>query len=520
MRWRRCRPLDWPRGRCGGFNADYRTGADRYKQPDWPHGRCEVDKIGAYARRELVFFALGTMDVCVIAPLVGALLAAIVPLQPWPVAAALLGAVLAVHYLARLSLWLPLRPTFRFGSLGVGMLVSGLVVVHQVLHAQTPLLNPRWLADILSNFQEESLSRAVFIFLFVVFLWWRGLVLAQRRLDSRSVAFRFRLGLILIAVTTTVSGSVLSWPYHRFVFAFFFASLLGIALARAEEVGQQYGGSQSPFGLGWLATLVAAGLAVLLLAGGLALLLTGENIGLALVPILQVLRIVLFGLVYVVAWIAQIVIAPLVALFQQHELGRVFEQLSRRMTPPEASEVEKQTQALPLTAAQLARLRLVGIIGGVLLVLVLVVLSLRRMRSQARWQRGEERESVWEGAHLRRGLRDLLRRGRQRLDDAAAALRRSRLGRFFAAMTIRRIYAYMGALAAEGGYPRALHETPYEYLPALEQAFPGNHEEIVRITEAYVAVHYGEVPEQPEELALIQAAWENIHQSNTRAQPM
>jgi hypothetical protein len=469
-----------------------------------------VDKIGAYARRELVFLALGTMDVCIIAPLGGALLAVMVPVRPWSVAAAFLGMVLAVHYLARLSLWLPLRPVFRFGSLGVGMLVSGLVVVHQVLHAQTPLLHLHWVSDIFSNFQEESLSRAVFVFLLVIFLWWRGLVLAQRRLDSGSVAFRFRLGLILIAVTTTLGGSVLSWPYHRFVFAFFFASLLGIALARAEEVGQQYGGSQSPFGLGWLATLVAAGLAVLLLAGGLALLLTGENIGLLLVPALQVLRVVLFGLVYVVAWIAQIVIAPLVALFQRHGVGSVWEELSRKLAQPEVSEMEKQLQESFLTAEQLALARLVGIIGGLLLVLVLVVLTLRRMRSQARWQRGEARESVWEGAHLRRGLRDLLRRGRQRLDDAAAALRRSRLGRFFVAMTIRRIYAYTGALAAEQGYPRAPHETPYEYLPTLEQAFPDHHEEVARITEAYVAVHYGEVPERPEELALVQAAWDSI----------
>jgi len=58
-------------------------------------------------------------------------------------------------------------------------------------------------------------------------------------------------------------------------------------------------------------------------------------------------------------------------------------------------------------------------------------------------------------------------------------------------MTIRRIYAHVSALAAEQGYPRASHETPYEYLPALEQAFPESHEEVAHITGAYVAVHYG-----------------------------
>jgi hypothetical protein len=79
-------------------------------------------------------------------------------------------------------------------------------------------------------------------------------------------------------------------------------------------------------------------------------------------------------------------------------------------------------------------------------------------------------------------------------------------------MTIRRIYAHLGTLAAERGYPRAPYETPYEYLPTLEQAFPDGHEEVGHITGAYVAVHYGEVPEQPEELAAVRAAWERIHE--------
>ncbi|MEE8389184.1 MAG: DUF4129 domain-containing protein [Anaerolineae bacterium] len=100
---------------------------------------------------------------------------------------------------------------------------------------------------------------------------------------------------------------------------------------------------------------------------------------------------------------------------------------------------------------------------------------------------------------LRQNLRDLLQRGRRRLDDAATALRRSFLGRFFAARTIRRIYAHTSALAEERGYPRASYETPLEYLSVLEQAFPDHREQVVRITEACVTVHYGKVPERPED---------------------
>lgn len=463
-----------------------------------------------HVRRELVFVALGTMDICVIVPLFAALLSPIIPVRPLAVVTVFLGALLAVHYLARLALHLPLHPTLRSGLLGLGMLVSGLLVVHQLLHAEMRLLGSAWLLDVFSDLQQNIGSHDVLVFLLVLFLWWRGLVLAQRRLDSESVAFRFRLGLVLLALTLVLAGSILPWPYHYLVFVFFFAGLLGIALARAEEVGQRYGGSQSPFGLGWLVTLVAAALAVLLLAGGLATLLTGESIALLLVPALQVLRLILIGLVYVMALIAQIVITPLLALFRQHEIGRFLEEFARKMTPPEAFEMETQSRESPFTAEQLALVQAIGIIGGVLLLLLLVALSLRRLRAQAGRRRDEGRESVWEGVHLRHGLRDLLRRGRHRLDEAANAL-----GRFFAARTIRRIYAHVSALAAERGYPRAAYETPYEYLPALEHAFPDNREDVARVTEAYIAVHYGEVPERPEDLMVVRAAWQRIRSFDT-----
>ena len=147
-----------------------------------------------------------------------------------------------------------LRPAVRFGLLGLGMLASGLLVVRQLLHARTGLWEPGWLIGTFGRLGQENLPHEVIVFLLVLFLWWRGLVLAQRRIDSESVAFRFRLGLLMIAVTTALGGSILSWSCHYFVFGFFFASLLGIALARVEEVGQQYGGNQLPFGLSWLAT--------------------------------------------------------------------------------------------------------------------------------------------------------------------------------------------------------------------------------------------------------------------------
>jgi hypothetical protein len=71
----------------------------------------------------------------------------------------------------------------------------------------------------------------------------------------------------------------------------------------------------------------------------------------------------------------------------------------------------------------------------------------------------------------------------------------------------------MEKLAGARGYPRAAAETPYEYRRELYQAFPGQNEDIHRITETYVAVRYGDLPEDPSELLAVRAAWERLHNS-------
>jgi hypothetical protein len=469
-----------------------------------------VGRFRVHVRRELVFLALGTMEACVVTPFLAAILALIAPVQPLLVMGVFLGAVLAVHYVARLSLRLSLHPTLRSGLLGLGMLLSGLVVVHQFLHAQVSLWNPAWLSSVFCGLQRGKLSLDVIVFLLVLFLWWRGLVLAQRRLESDTLVSRFRSGLVIFAVTTVVSGTILPAPPYQFVFVYFFVSLVGIALARAEEVGRQYGGGQSPFGLGWMTILVSASLVILLLAAGLATLLTGENVSRFVGPIWEIQRTILtllaYILMFVLYWVVNAVVGLLESIFSDLDLSG-FQQV---LGVPEDLGMSEQTGQALFTPEQLALARSVGII--VLLVLIVVVLSLRRLRMRAARHQDEDRESVWEEVNLRSALRDLLLDGRRRLRETADALGHSYLERVFAVLTIRRIYAHTSALAEKLGYPRALHETPYEYLSTLERAFPDHCEEAARITKAYVAAHYGEVPDRPEDLEAIRAAWEQIRE--------
>src|SRR5690606_25713275 len=78
------------------------------------------------------------------------------------------------------------------------------------------------------------------------------------------------------------------------------------------------------------------------------------------------------------------------------------------------------------------------------------------------------------------------------------------------AASIRRIYENMLYLATVNGYPRGAVETPNEYIKTLDEAWPERHDEIVRITRAYIQVRYGEVPETRQELDDIRDAWNRL----------
>jgi len=81
-----------------------------------------------------------------------------------------------------------------------------------------------------------------------------------------------------------------------------------------------------------------------------------------------------------------------------------------------------------------------------------------------------------------------------------------------AAASIRRIYRQMCLAADAWGYPRGHADTPYEYRTTLAQVWPGHTAEISIITEAYVKVRYGELPETQAELDDIERAWHLLKQ--------
>jgi hypothetical protein len=63
------------------------------------------------------------------------------------------------------------------------------------------------------------------------------------------------------------------------------------------------------------------------------------------------------------------------------------------------------------------------------------------------------------------------------------------------------------------GQPRMKAQTPLEYVPVLVKLFPDLQLEISKITNAYMDVRYGLLPENPRDIADIEDAWKRLHTS-------
>jgi hypothetical protein len=96
------------------------------------------------------------------------------------------------------------------------------------------------------------------------------------------------------------------------------------------------------------------------------------------------------------------------------------------------------------------------------------------------------------------------------LDRLAQGLGLRKDARRLAAQRIRVIYAELLELAASLKYPRWPHQTPLEYLPELQKAFPSSQVELALITQAYQRIRYGELPEAQDEVNAIESAWRQV----------
>jgi hypothetical protein len=353
-----------------------------------------------------------------------------------------------------------------------------------------------------------------------LYLWWRGVSLSRRSFEFEPVSFAFRSGLLLLIFGTLLLSYIVGFQVIAFIFPFFFFSLVAVALTRLEEVGQVKGDVGQLFGRYWIVVLSAA-IGLVLLAGGLLTQLARPE---GIDALLRLWSPIGDALIRVFTWVLTIVLAPFEPILEW--LAGLFArgwQILFETAPNFLSDLgvpvfeEEEALATPYLAVAVDVVRYVCGIGLLLALFLVVLWVLHRERRRLREQR-EAHESL--DVSLADALAGLWRNARDRLRGAWDSVAQFGVGSdLLAAISVRNIYANTTRLARKRGYPRNKALTPYEYLPQLQAAFPQAPEDALRITDAYVGVHYGELPTSRTELAELRATYERLKNSPLPEKP-
>ncbi len=434
------------------------------------------------------------------------------------VAANISAAVLIVRLLDARGVWENLRQIVFLAAMVLALLYT--VGVMFPAGQQTPLVTT--ISDNVNAIPVATIPPFIPALIMVGLVWWRGLRLALVPPTPIRVAFGMRLGILFFVGASLV-------PVARPVMLaalppFFFFGLLGTSLARAIAL-RESGGVAVSFGPHWTIFMVLAvggvtllGVLITTLVSGLDPAIFRQLLEPLLAAVLFLVTLVMMPVFMVLGAIVEAIVRALTAsgvLSEEEVLG--LGALIEQGEPQQTTRLEELLRRLQDFLSAIGGIETCLSILALLLVVAVIVLTLRRQQ-RAVVQEGEEREDL--DGDVLGSLRDMFRRSIDAVNRALNTIGQFGLGRdLLAALTVRRAYAQMVRLAGKLGYPRGVSQTPYEFRGILQGAFPEAREAVDIITEAYVRVHYGEVPETEEALSAVTQALDAFKTAVAPVQP-
>ena len=475
-------------------------------------------QVWSVAKQELLYLCWALMEIALLAPVA---LIFMRWTRFWPagqVAFWLLLMMLLPFNLVRFLSGLQMARKYQWRILLVVLLLTLLLTWRALLFNQYALLNFGWLAELFSNFGETTLlwARILVLFLLLIFTWWRGLRLVQFHPNMHSIGLRLRASILLfVPIALFPRDGSGPWGFMPFVLLYFLAGLTAVSLIRAEEIEQERSGFAASLSPRWVGTIFATSLLIVSGAALFATILNDDTLSLIL-HWLSPVRLAIMATATVAILTTFYLMTPLLTLlgifltWLTALLSALFLRLGENMGLDLEGNLDNLFNIFPAVEEESDRFgfsippevsRIIVLLTMLAVVFLLVYFVTRRFRqpSAAAHSAGTVRaagSSTLEGEGIG-----------QRLLQRLGILRRWRT-----AASIRQLYQAMCDAAAAAGYTRSPSETPYEYLATLAEVWPANQPDFRLITEAYVRVRYGEIPETEEELQAIRAAWRKLEE--------
>ncbi|OGO17934.1 MAG: hypothetical protein A2Z14_03125 [Chloroflexi bacterium RBG_16_48_8] len=361
----------------------------------------------------------------------------------------------------------------------------------------------------------ELIPEGFIVILMCIYLWWRGLVNSSiGTLEIHTTERKFRLGILALAAFGIVfRGKQVDFLLQA-IPIYFASGLLAVTFSRTSSLSRGSTAFRLPYTGRWFIGMALI-TAITITAG----LLTGQLLHSRLAyaiyqfflesftKLLTFFEILLFPVVEILVYLAEREIELLSGFIDPDSIQSLFNQMQDQPTPELPIEQGESLFKLPPEAiAAIAVLLLTG----------LIILLVRRAHQQQRYglpKIDDVGDTIYKPEKFRTRLKKLLDQFREGIET----IQQFGIGRrMITATIIRRIYSLLLDTAADLGQPRHKAETPYEFQQKLSQIFPNQLEEIGTITNAYVQVRYGEIPEEERIITLVEEAWSSIEMEARR----
>lgn len=487
---------------------------------DEPH--TSPDTVWSALRQELLYLVWALMEIAIITPLALTMMRWTRYWPPLQFTLWLFLLMLAPFYLVRWLDSLGLARKEQRRVVVVCLILTMLLTWRFVLFAHRPWWDWQWLSDFVARAGETTntlWARDLTLFLLVILVWWRGLRLVGFSPSFYGAGLRLRAGaLVLAPMAFILSPDNLQWGLLPFVLLYFGSGLMAVCFVRAEQIEQEQSGFSAALSPKWTGTVFLIAAAVMICAGFLAILISGDlarQVAGWLLPLngalksttVVALSTVLFLSTPFLGLFTSLIL--MVATFFQNvldALGRNFAfDLGNPLGPLQPFTLPSPEEVAVIEAP--AILVRGGTLLAMLLVILLVSLAVTRFLKPP-GSAAKESTTV-------RGLRNEDAPGQNWAQSLLGRL--GLINDWRIKFTVRNIYRQMCRAAAGAGYPRDHAATPYEYQATLAEVWPGLEQHSLRITQAYVRIHYGELPESSEELRELRSSWERL--SRTSPQP-
>jgi hypothetical protein len=379
----------------------------------------------------------------------------------------------------------------------VGVVAAGFPLVTYAGEGLTPLEIIRKIGLSFTTLGADLLEFWHILLLLLIVL--HAVRLSREALHVHIIQAYFQLGLFMLLLY----GLFFSWdkPAQAIIttYGFLFCGIAAMSTARISTLSEMRGGRMPRLQLSWLVgilTIAAVAVAIAVLLGWLATNIASDAISIMVTILLGVL--ILVGvIVFSPLLLLVLALGPtLLQLFDALASLPLFEGLFKFFEAA-AQRIGINPEWLTATARTTRPIVLIGALAGAL-VLVLVAVVWKP------WQRRLIAEENTSPLPLREGLRF----PRLLTNPFLGRLPSGR--RILSAARVRWVYAQLMELSAQLGKPRLLSATPLEFLPVLQDLFPGEEQTLHTITQAYLQVRYGELPENYEDAQIVLSGWERL----------